>query len=119
MAKVAVGGEAEEPFPPYATYHSPQATEREHTMALTLAEAAEALSNDLVQRGVIETILEESPILMMLPFETIEGNSFKYNQENTLGGYLPTHRCRSDIVRIPMDHSASTSTIFSMCDSGC
>jgi hypothetical protein len=54
-------------------------------MALTLAEAAK-LSNDLVQRGVVETILEESPILMMLPFETIEGNSFKYNQENTLGG---------------------------------
>ena len=53
-------------------------------MALLLAEAAK-LSNDMVQRGVIETILEESPILTMLPFETIEGNSFKYNQETTLG----------------------------------
>lgn len=54
-------------------------------MALTLAESAK-LSNDMVQRGVIETIIEESPILEMMPFETIEGNSFKYNQENTLGG---------------------------------
>jgi hypothetical protein len=54
-------------------------------MALTLAESAK-LSNDMVQRGVIETIIEESPILQVLPFETIEGNSFKYNQENTLGG---------------------------------
>jgi hypothetical protein len=54
-------------------------------MALTLAESAK-LSNDMVQRGVIETILEQSPILKMQPFETIEGNSFKYNQENTLGG---------------------------------
>jgi hypothetical protein len=54
-------------------------------VALTLAESAK-LSNDMVQRGVIETILEESPVLQMLPFETIEGNSYKYNQENTLGG---------------------------------
>lgn len=54
-------------------------------MALTLAESAK-LSNDMVQRGVIETILEESPVLQRLPFETIEGNSFKYNQETTLGG---------------------------------
>jgi hypothetical protein len=54
-------------------------------VALTLSESAK-LSNDIVQRGVIETIIEESPILGALPFETIEGNSFKYNQENTLGG---------------------------------
>jgi len=54
-------------------------------MALTLAESAK-LSNDMVQRGVIETIIESSPILELLPFETIEGNSYKYNQENTLGG---------------------------------
>jgi hypothetical protein len=44
-------------------------------MALTLSESAK-LSHDMVQRGVIETIVEESPILAMLPFETIEGNSF-------------------------------------------
>ena len=54
-------------------------------MALLLSESAK-LSNDMVQRGVIETIIEESPVLQMLPFETIEGNSYKYNQENTLGG---------------------------------
>ena len=53
-------------------------------MPLLLSESAK-LSNDLVQRGVIETILEESPVLQMLPFETIEGNSFKYNQESALG----------------------------------
>jgi len=54
-------------------------------MALTLTESGK-LSNDMVQRGVVETIVEESPILRMLRFETIEGNSFKYNQETTLGG---------------------------------
>src|SRR6266480_1151672 len=40
----------------------------------------------MLQRGVIETIIEDSPVLDRLPFQTVEGNSFKYNQENTLGG---------------------------------
>ena len=50
-----------------------------------LAESAK-LSNDMVQRGVIETIIEESPMLRLMPFLEVEGNSFKYNQENALGG---------------------------------
>jgi len=54
-------------------------------MALTLAESAK-LSQDMLQRGVIETIIEDSPVFGRLPFITVEGNSFKYNQENTLGG---------------------------------
>ncbi|MHB0869802.1 MAG: major capsid protein [Chloroflexota bacterium] len=53
-------------------------------MALLIEEAAK-LSTDLLQRGVIETIVKDSPILQMLPFMTIEGNSYKYTQENTLG----------------------------------
>lgn len=53
-------------------------------MALTLAESAK-LSQDMLQRGVIETIIEDSPVLQVLPFINVEGNSFKYNQENTLG----------------------------------
>ncbi len=53
-------------------------------MPLLLADAARA-SNDLVQQGVIETILEESPMLDYLPFLEVEGNSFKYNRESTLG----------------------------------
>ncbi|MCC7372177.1 MAG: phage major capsid protein [Chloroflexi bacterium] len=40
----------------------------------------------MVQRGVIETILEESPMLRVMPFLEVEGNSFKFTQENTLGG---------------------------------
>ncbi len=54
-------------------------------MALTLSESAK-LSLDMLQRGVVETIISESPVLSVLPFLTVEGNSFKYNQENTLGG---------------------------------
>jgi HK97 family phage major capsid protein len=51
-------------------------------MALTLAEAAK-LSNDIVLQGVIETIIQESPILQMLPFIEITGNGLTYNRENT------------------------------------
>jgi len=53
-------------------------------MALLLSEAAK-LSTDMLQRGVIETIIKDSPILQLLPFMGIEGNSYKYTQENTLG----------------------------------
>jgi hypothetical protein len=53
-------------------------------LALLLTEAAK-LSIDMLQRGVVETVIKESPILQMLPFMTIEGNSYKYTQENTLG----------------------------------
>src|SRR6059058_754008 len=50
-------------------------------MALTLAEAAK-LSNDLVMQGVIETIIQDSPILRVLPFIEIVGNGLTYNREN-------------------------------------
>src|SRR5450759_43290 len=53
-------------------------------MALLLTEAAK-LATDVLQRGVIETIIKDSPILQLLPFMGIEGNSYKYTQENTLG----------------------------------
>src|SRR3954469_2193038 len=54
-------------------------------MPLTLSESAK-LSQDMLNRGVIETIIEDSPVLQVLPFLQVEGNSFKYNQENALGG---------------------------------
>lgn len=50
-------------------------------MALTLAEAAK-LSNDILQTGVIETVIKESPVLQHLPFIEIVGNGLTYNQEN-------------------------------------
>ncbi|MER8067188.1 major capsid protein [Streptomyces sp. NPDC094034] len=54
-------------------------------MALTLAEAAK-LSTDDLQRGVIETFVQESSILDRIPLLTIEGNSYSYNEEATLPG---------------------------------
>ena len=43
-------------------------------MALTLAEAAK-LSNDVVQQGVIETVVKESRVLDALPFVDVAGNA--------------------------------------------
>lgn len=54
-------------------------------MAVTLAQAA-LLSEDELQKGVLETFVIESPILDRIPLMEIEGNSFAYNEEATLPG---------------------------------
>jgi hypothetical protein len=54
-------------------------------MAVTLAQAAVLSENDL-QRGVIETFVQESPVLDRLPLLTIQGNAYAYNVEATLPG---------------------------------
>ena len=53
--------------------------------ALTLAEAAKLSENDL-QRGVIETFVLESSVLDRLPLLDINGNAYAYNEEATLPG---------------------------------
>lgn len=50
-------------------------------MALTLTEASK-LSNDTLLAGVIETIVQESPVLQRMPFIEITGNGLTYNREN-------------------------------------
>ena len=54
-------------------------------MAVTLAQAA-LLSTDDLQRGVIETFVQASPVLDRLPLMQIEGNAYAYNKEATLPG---------------------------------
>lgn len=54
-------------------------------MAVTLAQAALLSQNDL-QRGVIETFVQESPVLDRIPLMNIEGNAYAYNKEATLPG---------------------------------
>lgn len=54
-------------------------------MALSLAEAAKLSTTDL-QRGIVETFVQESPILDRLPLMTIEGNAYAYNSEGALPG---------------------------------
>ncbi|MGW8327308.1 major capsid protein [Streptomyces sp. NPDC055897] len=54
-------------------------------MAITLPEAAK-LSTTELQRGVIETFVQESSILDRIPLLGIEGNAYAYNEEATLPG---------------------------------
>lgn len=54
-------------------------------MAVTLAQAA-VLSTNMLQRGVIQTFIDESPVLDRLPFMEIEGNAYQYSQESALPG---------------------------------
>lgn len=54
-------------------------------MALTLAQAA-TLSQDQLQKGVLEIFVQESPIFDRLPLMPIDGNAYAYNTELTLPG---------------------------------
>lgn len=54
-------------------------------MALTLTESAK-LSQDTLQRGVIETFARSSAILELMPWMDIQGNSYAYNTESELPG---------------------------------
>ncbi len=52
-------------------------------MALTLTEASK-LSQDTLLTGVIETVIQESPVLQAMPFIQVAGNGLVYNRENAL-----------------------------------
>jgi len=54
-------------------------------VALTLAEAAK-LSQNPIERGVIETFVQESPVLDRLPLKNIDGSAYSYRTEGTLPG---------------------------------
>jgi hypothetical protein len=54
-------------------------------VAVTLAEAAKLSQNDL-QRGVIETFILEGRILDRIPLLEINGNAYAYNEEASLPG---------------------------------
>lgn len=51
--------------------------------SVTLLEAAK-WGTDLLKKGVVETIVRESPILEVLPMQTIQGNALKHMEEDTL-----------------------------------
>ncbi len=53
-------------------------------MPLTLQDAAR-LTQDMLVRGVIETVVQESAVLRYLPFVEVNGNTLRYEQEVTLG----------------------------------
>ncbi len=49
---------------------------------MTKTEAAK-LTNDMFIRGVIETVIKESPVLGLLPFMEVTGTAVTYNRENS------------------------------------
>lgn len=55
-------------------------------MGLTLLEASKLNTGDVFRAGVIAKFAETSEILRVLPFMSIQGNSLKYNIEETLPG---------------------------------
>ena len=52
-------------------------------MALTLIEAGK-LTQDLLLRGVIETIVSESQVLQYLPFMDVTGNGITFSEGKLL-----------------------------------
>jgi len=54
-------------------------------MALTLVESSK-YSNDVLQRGVVELIVKDDPILSKLGFKDIKGNGLTYDVETTMSG---------------------------------
>ena len=52
-------------------------------MALTLTEA-EKLSNDVLLKGIIQTVVKDSAVLQRMPFIEIVGNALTYNRENAM-----------------------------------
>jgi hypothetical protein len=54
-------------------------------MSVTLTQQ-QYLTNDYLQKGVIQTFTENSAVLKYLPFLTINANSYVYNKENALPG---------------------------------
>lgn len=60
-------------------------------MAMTQVEAAK-LSNDMLLRGVIQTIVKDSEILTLMPFSDVVGTAVRYNREATMPAtsfYIP------------------------------
>lgn len=51
--------------------------------AVTLLEAAKC-GSDMLKKGVVETIIQESPILEQIPMVTIQGNALKHQEEVNL-----------------------------------
>jgi HK97 family phage major capsid protein len=54
-------------------------------MSETLAELS-LLCTDAIKKGIIDTIIKESPIMRRLPWMTIDSNNLLYNLEQTLVG---------------------------------
>jgi hypothetical protein len=77
------------------------------TGSLSLLEAAKYGSTTL-GRGVVSTLIQESPILEMLPFTSITGNALKVSVEDT----LPTPAFRDVNESYTRSHGTDTERFF-------
>ena len=77
------------------------------TGSLSLLEAAKYGSTTL-GRGVVSTLIQESPILEMLPFTSITGNALKVSVEDT----LPTPAFRDVNETYTRSHGTDTERFF-------
>jgi hypothetical protein len=61
-------------------------------MAITLAQAA-SLSNNQLELGVVEEIIEKEDLFAVLPFMAVDGKAYVYNRENSQaqGDWLATN----------------------------
>ena len=75
--------------------------------SLSLLEAAKYGSDQLAS-GVVETLIQESPILEMLPFTAIAGNALKVNVEDT----LPSPGFRNVNESYTRSHGTDTERFF-------
>lgn len=51
-----------------------------------LAATAATLSQEQMERGVIEEVINRDELFAMLPFENVNGKAYVYNRENTIAG---------------------------------
>jgi len=51
-----------------------------------LLSTAQLLSQNMLERGVIETIIQRDDMFAMLPFTRVEGKAYVYDRENSLSG---------------------------------
>ena len=77
------------------------------TGSVTLLEAAK-YGDDQLKRGVVETLIQESPILEMMPQTAISGNALKVQVENT----LPAPAFRDVNEAYSRTHSTDTERYF-------
>jgi len=50
-------------------------------MALTLGEA-QSINQNLLHKGIVEEMINESPLVKRLPFVTVTGNAIQINRED-------------------------------------
>ncbi|MCC7172588.1 MAG: hypothetical protein IT459_19225 [Planctomycetes bacterium] len=55
-------------------------------MALTLLESAKRMTGETHRQGIVEIFGQSTDLLRVLPFDVIQGNAYRYDQEGTLPG---------------------------------